>query len=345
MEYRDYYQILGVRKNASQKEIKAAFRRLAKQCHPDANPNDPKAEGRFKEINEAYEVLSDADKRSKYDQLGADWQRFQRGGGQPQDFDWSQWAARAPGGGANVRYATAEELEELLGSAGPFSDFFSQIFGGMGTGGAPGTRARGTPQGFRRQARPQRGQDYEHPVEITLQEAYHGTSRLLQMTDQSPLSPQKEGKDLRRREVKIPAGAKTGTRVRMSGGGGSGTAGAATGDLYLRVSVLPDPRFERRGDDLHTTVQVDLYTMLLGGEIQVPTMEGSVMLRIPPGTQNGCTFRLRRKGMPKLRQSPQQSGVGNQPDQFGDLYVKVEVQLPKLTPRQRQLVEELRQSS
>jgi len=327
MEYRDYYRTLGVRKSASQKEIKSAFRRLAKQCHPDANPNDPKAEERFKEINEAYEVLSDKDKRSKYDQLGADWQKWQRGGGQPQDFDWNQWAAGAPGGGAHVRYATPEDLEQLFGDANPFSDFFSQIFGDAGTRGAPG--------GFQRQARPQRGQDYEHPVEITLQEAYHGTTRLLQMTDQSPLSPQKAVKDLRRMEIKIPPGAKTGTRVRMSGGGGSGTAGAATGDLYLRVTVLPDPRFERQGDDLHTTVQVDLYTMLLGGEIQVPTMEGSAMLRIPADTQNGCTFRLRRKGMPKLRQS----------DQHGDLYVRVEVQLPKLTPQQRQLVEQLRQSS
>ena len=135
-------------------------------------------------------------------------------------------------------------------------------------------------------------------------------------------------------EIKIPAGAKTGTRVRMSGGGGSGTAGAATGDLYLRVTVLPDSRFERKGDDLHTTVQVDLYTMLLGGEIQVPTMEGSVMLRIPADTQNGCTFRLRGKGMTKLRQ----------PSAHGDLFVKVEVQLPKLTPRQRQLVEDLRKA-
>ncbi|MBN1136131.1 MAG: J domain-containing protein [Anaerolineae bacterium] len=314
MEYKDYYQILGVKKSASDKEIKSAFRRLAKQCHPDANPNDPKAEERFKEINEAYEVLSDPGKRSKYDQLGADWQRWQRGGGRPQDYDWSRWAGGAPGEGVHVRYGTPEDLEELFGGASPFSDFFSQIFGSMG--------ARGAPGGFQRQVRPQRGQDYEQPVEITLQEAYQGTTRVLQ-------------KDSQRLEIKIPPGAKTGTRVRMSGGGGGGTAGASAGDLYLRVTVLPDPRFERKGDDLHTTVHVDLYTMLLGGEIQVPTMEGSVMMRIPPDTQNGCTFRLRGKGMPKLRQ----------PKERGDLYAKIEVQLPKLTPRQRQLVEELRKSS
>lgn len=311
MEYKDYYQILGVQKSASAKEIKSAFRRLAKQCHPDANPNDPKAEERFKEINEAYEVLSDPEKRKKYDQLGADWQKYEQAGGWPPGYDRS---ARTPGGGPNVRYATQEDLEQMFGGGGQFSDFFSMFFGDMGTHGAPG--------GFRRQVRPQRGQDYEQPVEITLQEAYQGASRLLQ-------------KDGQRLEIKIPAGAKTGTRVRMSGGGGSGTAGASAGDLYLRVTVLPDPRFERKGDDLHTTVQVDLYTMLLGGEIQVPTMEGSVMLRIPADTQNGCTFRLRGKGMPKLHQS----------GAHGDLFVKIEVQLPKLTPRQRQLVEELRKTS
>ena len=320
MEYKDYYQTLGVKKNASQKEVKAAFRRLAKQWHPDANPNDPKAEGHFKEINEAYEVLSDPEKRGKYDQLGADWQRFQRSGGQPQDFDWNRWASGSPGGNVHVRYGTPEDLEELFGGGSPFSDFFSQIFGGTGV--------RGGTRGFRSQIREQPAQAYEQPVEITLQEAYHGTTRVLQMTTQSPLSSQQESREPRRVEIKIPRGAKTGTRVRVGG------TGAEIGDIYLRVTVLPDPRFERKGDDLYASIPVDLYTMLLGGEIQAPTMEGSVMLRIPAETQNGCTFRLRGKGMPKLRQS----------DQFGDLYVKVEVQLPKLTPRQRQLIEELRQA-
>jgi curved DNA-binding protein len=317
MEYKDYYKALGVNKTTSEKEIKAAFRRLAKQCHPDANPNDPKAEDRFKEINEAYEVLSDPVKRKKYDQLGADWARWQGAGGQAQDFDWSQWASAAPGGNVHVRYGTPEDLESLFGGGGggSMSDFFSQIFGDMGT--------RTGPRPAQRQVRPQRGQDYEQPVEITLQEAYQGTSRVLQ-------------KDGQRLEIKIPRGAKTGTRVRMSGEGGAGSAGAGAGDLYLRVEVLPDARFERKGDDLHTKVQVDLYTMLLGGEIQVPAMEGSVMLRIPPETQNGRTFRLRGKGMPKLRQ----------PEERGDLLAEVQVQLPTgLTAQQRQLVQELRQTS
>ncbi len=314
MEYKDYYQILGVDKNADEKAIKKAFRRLARQYHPDVNPDDPQAEEHFKEINEAYEVLSDPDKRSKYDRLGADWQRWQQRGGGPGDFDWSQWTTGQPGGGVHVRYGRPEDFEDLFGGGSPFSDFFSQVFGGMG-GAAP---AGG---GFQYQMRPQRGRDYEQVVEISLQEAYQGTSRILQ-------------KDGQRLEVKIPAGAKTGTRVRMSGEGSAGVGGGPAGDLYLRVSVLPDPRFERRDDDLHTTVSTDLYTMVLGGQVRVPTMSGEVALTIPAGTQNGRTFRLRGKGMPRLRQ----------PDKHGDLYARVEARLPeKLTSKQQELFEELRQ--
>ncbi|MEJ2733101.1 MAG: J domain-containing protein [Anaerolineae bacterium] len=312
MEYKDYYRILGVDKKASEKEIKKAFRRLARQHHPDMNPDDPQAEERFKEINEAHEVLSDPEKRAKYDQLGADWQRWQQRGGRPGDFDWSQWTAGRPGERVHVRYGTPEDLEDLFGGGSPFSDFFSQIFGGMS--GSPG---RG---GFQQQMRPQRGQDYEQPVEITLQEAYQGTARILQ-------------KDGQRLEVKIPAGARTGTRVRMSGHGGVGAAGGPAGNLYLRVTVLPDARFERDGENLRTTVPVDLITMILGGQVRVPTMTGDVVLTIPPGTQNGRTFRLRGKGMPHLQQ----------PDRYGDLYARVEVQLPtKLTREQRKLFEQLR---
>jgi curved DNA-binding protein len=313
MDYKDYYQVLGVDKNSSEKEIKRAFRRLARQHHPDVNPDDPQAEERFKEINEAYEVLSDQEKRQKYDQLGADWQRWQQTGGRPSDFNWGRWTSGGPGDGVHVRYGTPEDMEDLFGGGGAFSDFFSQVFGGMG-----GARGGG---GFQYQMRPQRGQDYEQPVEITLQEAHHGTIRVLQKEDQ-------------RLEVKIPAGAKTGTRVRMSGEGGPGPAGGPAGDLYLRVTVLPDPRFERKGDDLHTNLPVDLYTMVLGGEVRVPTLTGEVVLTIPAGTQNGRSFRLRGKGMPRLRKSGEN----------GDLYAKVEVRLPaNLTGRQQELFEELRQ--
>jgi len=318
MEYKDYYDILGVSRDADEKDIKRAFRRLARKYHPDVNPGDPQAEERFKELNEAYEVLSDPEKRSKYDRLGADWRRYQQTGGRPGDFDWSQWTTGAPGWGGqrvHVQYGTPEDLGDLFGGASPFSDFFSQIFGGMGGAG------RASPGGYG--ARPQRGQDYEQEIEISMREAHQGTSRILQ-------------KNGRRLEVKIPPGAHTGTRVRMAGEGGSGAAGGAEGDLYLRVKVAPDPQFERRGDDLYVTVPVDLYTAVLGGQAQVPTLSRPVTLTIPAGTQNGCVFRLGGKGLPLLRQ----------PEQHGDLYAKVEVQLPTdLSPRQRELFEELRRTS
>ncbi len=338
MEYKDYYKVLGVSKDAGQDEIRRAFRQLARKHHPDVNPNDHKAEERFKEINEAYEVLSDPEKRQKYDRLGADWRRYERAGGGPGGFDWGQWAtAGGPGGSqrVHVRHGTPEDLEDLFGGGSPFSDFFTQLFGGMGgaapsgaaRGDAAGARTRpgGFAQGFRSspQARPQRGRDYEQEIDISLREAYAGTTRVIQ----------KEG---RRLEVKIPPGARTGTRVRVTGEGGTGAAGGQAGDLYLRVNVLPDGQFEREGDDLRTSVPVDLYTAILGGEARVPTMNGSVMLTIPPGTQNGQVFRLRGKGMPQLRNR----------EEHGDLYAEVDVQLPTdLTPRQRELFEELRSLS
>ena len=324
MEYKDYYEILGVNRDADEKEIKRAFRRLAREYHPDVNPGDAGAEERFKEINEAYEVLSDSEKRSKYDRLGSEWSRWQQAGGRPGDFDWSQWAGGAAGPGGqrvHVRYGTAEDLEDLFGGASPFSDFFSQIFGGMGGGTAPG--GFNYHVGRQGRVRPQRGQDYEQEVEIGLREVHQGATRILQ-------------KDGRRLEVKIPPGAHDGTRIRMAGEGGPGAADGPAGDLYLRVKVSPDPQFERRGDDLHVTVPVDLYTLVLGGTAEVPTLSSPVMLTVPAGTQNGRVFRLRGKGLPRLRES----------DQYGDLYARLEVQLPTdLSPRQQELFEELRRTS
>ena len=318
MDYKDYYKILGVEKTASEKEIKSAFRKLARTHHPDVNPNDPQAEARFKEINEAHEVLSDPEKRAKYDQLGADWRRWQQAGG-PGDFNWGQWTAGPGGQRVHVQYGTPEDLQDLFGGGSPFSDFFTSIFGGVG-GGNPRRRAGGRPQGFEYQPQPQSGQDLEQEVDISLHEAYSGTTRLL-------------NKDGRRLEVKIPAGAKSGTRVRVRGEGAPGMAGGGAGDLYLRVKVADDPRFERKGDDLYTTAPVDLYTAILGGEVSVPTLSGSVSLRIPAGSQNGKTFRLRGQGMPRLRQ----------PNERGDLYARLDVRLPTtLTDRQRELFEELR---
>lgn len=317
MDYKDYYKILGVDKNANEKEIKSAFRKLAREHHPDVNPDDPQAEARFKEINEAYEVLSDSGKRAKYDQLGSDWQRWQRSGGRPGDFDWSQWTTAPGGERVHVRYGAPEDLEDLFGGGGPFSDFFNSIFGGLG-GSARRTGGFG---GFDYQPQPLRGQDLEHEVEISLAEAYQGTTRVLT-------------KDGRRLEVKIPPGAKTGTRVRIRGEGGSGGGSGQAGDLYLKVKVAVDPRFQRDGDDVHATVPVDLYTAVLGGEVIVPTLAGDVKLKIPPGSQNGRIFRLRGKGMPRLRQA----------SEYGALYARLDVRLPTtLTSKQRELFEQLRQ--
>jgi curved DNA-binding protein len=317
MDYKDYYKILGVDKNASEKDIKAAYRKLARQYHPDVN-QESGAEAKFKEINEAHEVLSDPEKRKKYDMLGTDWQRWQQTG-QNGGFDWSQWMGGAGGGPrVNVRYGSPDDFGDLFGSASPFSDFFNTIFGNVGR------RPSSDPfTGFGRSGESQQvlgGQDLEHELEITLAEAYHGTSRILT-------------KDGRRLKVKIPVGAKTGTKVRMRGEGSQGYGGQA-GDLYLRVKVVDDPRFERQGDDLHVAVPVDLYTAVLGGELRVPTLTGEVKLKIPAGSQNNQKFRLRGKGMPKLRKS----------NEFGDLYATLDVKLPvKINPQQRELFEKLRE--
>ena len=306
MEYKDYYKILGVEKAASQKQIKKAYRRLARKYHPDVNPGDKTAEARFKDINEAHEVLSDPEKRQKYDQLGANWQQWQRMGGDPRGFDWSQWSAgRQPGGGrVHVEYA---DLGDLFGGSGGFSEFFRNIFGGMG-----GSQ-------YSQRPRSRRGQDLEHTVEVTLEEAYRGTKRTFQM-------------DSQRIEVKIPPGVDTGSRVRIAGKGGPGVGGGPIGDLYLHISVLPHKAFERSGDDLYREVPVNLYTAILGGEVAVPTLKGRVVLKIPPETQSGKRFRLKGVGMPNLKD----------PKVTGDLYAEVKIVLPeKLSKQEKELFAQL----
>ena len=316
MEYKDYYQILGVDRNASEKDIKRAYRRLARQLHPDVNPDDKRAEEKFKEINEANEVLSDREKRAKYDQLGASWQQWQRMGHDPGQFDWSQWFAGAPGG---ARVEWSGDLGNIFGGAGAdmFSDFFRSLFGGM----AGARRTRATDDLFRRTTsrRTTRGQDVEAPVEITLEEALHGTTRVLEQ-------------DGRRIQVKIPPGARSGSKVRIAGKGGPGYGGGPTGDLYLNITVKPHPVLKREEDNLRCEVDVDLYTAVLGGQARISTLNGDVSLNIPPGTNGGKTFRLRGKGMPNPRY----------PKQRGDLLATVQVQVPqKLSPREQELFEEL----
>ena len=304
MEVKDYYQILGVARNADEKTIKKAFRKLARENHPDLNPDNADAERRFKEINEAYEVLSDADKRGKYDQFGSQWEQYEKAGVNPNDF------ARGFGGGGS-RNISPEEFERMFGGfgrpgaggGGGFSDFFETLFSGQ-AGARPG---QGTPFGGFNQRQPSPRQS-EVEAEITLEEAFHGTSRMIQLADGQRI------------EVSIPAGVQAGTRIRA-------------GNVVLRVHVQPHARFRQENNDLYVTVPVDLYTALLGGEVQVPTLERPVVLTIPSGTQSGKRFRLRGLGMPGMKKQSER----------GDLYAEISVELPSsLSPKERQLVEQLR---
>jgi curved DNA-binding protein len=320
VEYQDYYKILGVAKDATEKDIKSAYRKLARKLHPDVNPNDKAAEQKFKEVNEAYEVLSDPEKRKKYDALGANWKEYENyqraGGGQP--FTWGD-ATGGRSGGTTYRTVDPEEYEQIFGDLGGASDFFRTFFGG-GAGGFSGGGFSGAGRGGASGLN-MRGRDLEQPVQISFDEAYHGTKRILH----------KDGKKM---EVDIKPGVKTGSRVRLAKQGSVGVGSGPAGDLFLNIEVLPDARFERRGDDVTVEVPVDLYTAVLGGEVAVPTPSGkNLILKIPAETQNGKTIRLSNKGMPKL----------NEPNRFGNLYARVRVVLPeKLSKKEIELFEELK---
>jgi curved DNA-binding protein len=300
MDYKDYYKILGVERNASASDIKRAYRKLALEFHPDKNPGDKQAEEKFKEINEAYEVLGNSSKRARFDQIADSYQSWQSRGGQAGGFDWSRWTAEQPGG-MRVEFG---DVGDLFG--GSFSDFFNAIFAEMGL-------SRQAPD----QAQRARGRDIEQPVTISLNEAYRGTTRILQ----------RNGRSL---EVKIPPGAKTGTKVRITGQGAS--VGGSAGDLYLLVRVKPEKGFELKDHDLHTDVTVDLYTAILGGEVLVPTPSGPIILTIPAGSQPDQSLRMRGRGMPHLRN----------PGEHGDLYAHLRIKLPKsLSDQERELFERL----
>jgi curved DNA-binding protein len=318
MEYQDYYATLGVPRTASEKEIRSAYRKLARQYHPDVNPGDTEAEERFKQIAEAYEVLSDEEKRRRYDELGPQWREYEQweaarqAAGQQAGVD-DFFRGQRPGGGYGYRTVSEEDLEDLFGNRQPFSDFFESMFGGGIRGGRTAPAAR-----------PRAGSDLEYPIEVTLAEAYQGSRRTitLRMPDGTE----------RRLEVTLPPGVTDGSRIRLAGQGNSGRAGGPAGDLYLVVSVSPDPRFERDGDNLRTKISVPMSTLILGGRAMVPTPDGRELeLTIPAGTQDGRVFRLRGQGMPRL----------GDPRRRGDLYAEVHVRLPeRLTERQRELMEE-----
>jgi DnaJ-class molecular chaperone len=303
MEFKDYYQTLGVSKTATDKEIKQAFRKLARKFHPDVNPGDKTSEARFKEINEAHEVLSDPTKRRKYDELGTNWRQYEQAGGAPGGGDpFAGWNAN-PGGGGGYRTMSEDEMREMFGSDNPFSDFFNTFFG---SGGEPGRRP--SSRGGRRA---RKGRDVEQELDLTLEEAFNGVTRRLSI---------KHDGHARTVDVRIPAGVGDGSRVRLSGEGEHGAAGAAAGDLYLRVRLIPHPVFERKASDLYVTLRLPLTTAVLGGEAEVPTLSGKPLrLKVPQTTQNGQVFRLRGHGMTMV----------GRPNDRGDLYASVEVELPR----------------
>ena len=325
MDFKDYYATLGVTKSSSEKEIKQAYRKLARKHHPDVNPGDKAAEAKFKEINEAYEVLGDPPKRKKYDELGANWRMYEQAQQQGAANPFGGFNVHVGGGGAGqgggFRTMTQEEMEELFGDQNPFSDFFTTFFGGGGFGEEPQARRGGTRAGRGRQ---RKGGDVEHEIELSLEDAYHGSMRRLSL---------KHDGHARTVDVRIPAGVSDGSRVRVAGEGEQGGSGGTSGDLYLRVRLAPHPVFERKGRDIYVKVPVPVTTAVLGGEAEVPTLSGkAVRLRIPPLTQNGQMFRLKGYGMPAV----------GKPDDKGDAYARAEVQMPThLSPEERKHYEAL----
>jgi len=314
MEFKDYYSTLGVAKSATDKELKQAFRKMARKYHPDVNPGDNSAESRFKEVNEAYEVLGDPAKRKKYDELGANWRMYEQAGPGP--------GAGAPGPGGfggfsgGVHTMSEEEMREMFNENSPFSDFFQTFFGGQG--GFPPGDGRGAAGSRGARSRARKGRDIEHEIELSLEDVYAGVTRRLSF---------RLGGQTRSVDVRIPAGVGEGSRVRIAGEGEAGSGGAPAGDLYLRIRLTPNTAFERKGQDLYVKVPLPLTTAVLGGEADVRTIQGkSLRLKIPPTTQHGQVFRLKGHGMP----------ITGKAGEHGDLYATADVQLPRqLTPEQR----------
>lgn len=294
MDYKDYYKILGVEKNASQDEIKKAFRKLALKYHPDKTKGDKSAEEKFKEVNEANEVLSDPEKRKKYDELGESYKYYQQYGNQSQGFDWSQYANA---GGGQRSYSYGGDFEDFFGGSG-YSDFFDMLFGG-GFGGSQKKRKGG-------RTIQSRGSDYQAEMEITLEEAYSGTTRVFKHNNQSI-------------KLNIKPGVPDGQVLKLPGRGGQGRGGGQAGDLLIKINVIKHNIFERKGNDLYANLPVDLYTAVLGGKVQFKTLKGTIKIDIAKESEFGKTLRLQKLGMP----------VYGSTNEFGDLYLKLDIQMPK----------------
>jgi len=312
MKYKDYYKVLGINKDASQKEIKKAYRKLAAKYHPDKNPDNKTAEEKFKEINEANEVLSNAEKREKYDTLGSNWEAYQNTGD-----DWREYANQANRNRGNQRYyeGNAEDIFGQGASAGDFSSFFETFFGGGG-GGANSFQGRTG----RRPQSAARGGNIQAEMPITLMEAYEGSKRTFEINNQ-------------KLRITIKPGSYDGLQLKIKGKGQTGINGTSKGDLFIILRVQNDPRFTRSADNLIYEANLDLYTAILGGKIEVPTLSKPVIMNIPEGVESGKTLRLKGKGMPKYGKSKQ----------FGDLLVKIKIDLPKqLTDEEKTLFEKLK---
>lgn len=309
MEFIDYYKVLGLEKNASQDEIKKAYRKLARKLHPDLNPNDASAQKKFQQINEANEVLSDPEKRKKYDQYGKDWQHaeeFEKARQQQRSYQQQSTGGFGGGGfGGGGFGGGSADFEGFDG--GDFSDFFTSMFGGAaGRSGGRSTRFR--------------GQDYSAELQLNLSEVYSPHKRTLTVN----------GKNIR---LTIPAGVENGQTIRIKGHGGPGVNGGPKGDLLISFNIINDTSFKREGANLYSDEPLDISTAALGGEITVNTFQGKAKLKVKPETQNGTTVKLKGKGFPKYKQE----------SQFGDLFITFNVQVPKnLSPREKELFEELR---
>jgi len=306
MAFIDYYKILGVDKNATDKDIKNAYRKLARKYHPDLNPNDAESNKKFQQLNEANEVLSDADKRKKYDQYGENWQHGEAYEQARQQQANQQQSYAGGAGGRGFDY------EGFGGGGGgdDFSEFFQSMFGGAAGGG-----------GRSRQAK-YRGQDYNAELHLTLHEVIETHKQTLTVN----------GKNIR---ITIPAGIENGQTIKIAGHGSPGVNGGPAGDLFIKFSVANDPKFKRQGSDLYTNVTLDLYTAILGGEITADTLTGKVKVKVKPETQSGTKVKLKGKGLPIYKKA----------DEFGDLYLTYEIQMPtNLTDKQKQLFEELAKS-
>lgn len=307
MDYKDYYKTLGVDKNAPQDEIKKAFRKLAVKYHPDKTKGDKSAEAKFKEVNEAYEVLGDPEKRKKYDAVGENWKYYQQQGAGGR-FDWSQFGSRQGGGGTH--YTFEGDPGDIFGGRG-YSDFFETLFG------------RGFGESPQRRSESLKGQDYTAELEISLEEAYGGTSKIFDVGGQSI-------------KLNIKPGISDGHILRIPGKGTQGTRGGKPGDLLVTVRVNNHPVFERKGDDLYADLNVDLYTAVLGGKAEFRTFKGNININITKESENGKVIRLGKMGMPKYGKA----------EEFGDLYLKLEVQIPKnLSAKETELFKELRKGT